>query len=108
MADDGETVLTWEEHERLLHDQHIDEDAATEEDLQYARDKIKSLNKVVHKIREIQLEEQRRLEMHKAINERSHSRMVWGSVMETGIFIIVSFVQVMFIRRWFKDPILGM
>eukprot|EP00586_Coscinodiscus_wailesii_P004442 CAMPEP_0172487296 /NCGR_PEP_ID=MMETSP1066-20121228/16335_1 /TAXON_ID=671091 /ORGANISM="Coscinodiscus wailesii, Strain CCMP2513" /LENGTH=215 /DNA_ID=CAMNT_0013253829 /DNA_START=245 /DNA_END=889 /DNA_ORIENTATION=+ len=77
MTEDGMHVMSWDEHERLLHDQHIDEDAATEDDLQYAKEKIKALNKVVHKIRDIQMEEQRRLEIHKGLNEKSHSRMVW-------------------------------
>jgi len=101
-------VTTYDEYGLLEDEKEIDEDSAKEEDLRTASNQIRTLHRILAKIRDKQDNERRRLEVHKATNEHSHSRMVLNSLMETVLFMIVTGFQVYTIRKWFSgDPLLG-
>ena len=44
-----------------------------------------------------------RLDINKAINEHTYSKMVMRSLMETFVFMIVTGIQLYLIRKWFKN-----
>jgi len=91
----------------------LEEDTAVQEgikdeDFQSTREKLKSLRRLLADIQNKQQQERHRLIVHAATNEHSHSRMVFGSLMETLLFIVVTSFQVYTIRKWFKGaPVLG-
>ncbi len=74
-----------------------------EADLLKTKNAISRMNRLLNEIREKQTNERRRLTIHKAINEHSHSRMVVGSLFETVFYIVVSGFQVYTIRKWFSN-----
>lgn len=79
-----------------------------EEDLKTTKEQISKMNRLLNEIREKQMDERRRLGVHKAVNEHSHSRMVVSSLFETVFYIVVSGFQVYTIRKWFSgNPILA-
>lgn len=79
-----------------------------EADLKTTKNSISKMNRLLNEIREKQTNERRRLTIHKAVNEHSHSRMVVGSLFETVFYIVVSGFQVYTIRKWFSgNAILG-
>jgi len=80
----------------------IDEDAADESDLDKAREHLKTMNRLLLEIKEKQANEVRRLDLHRELNNHSHSRMVLGSLFETVLFIAVTGFQVYTIRKWFQ------
>jgi len=101
-------VTTYEEFSILEDEKEIDQDAAKEEDLSAAKTQIRTLHRILANIRDKQDNERRRLEVHKATNEHSHSRMVLNSLMETVLFMVVTGFQVYTIRKWFSgNPLLG-
>lgn len=101
-------VTTYEEFSILEDEKEIDQDAAKEEDLSAAKTQIRTLHRILANIRDKQENERRRLEVHKATNEHSHSRMVLNSLMETVLFMVVTGFQVYTIRKWFSgNPLLG-
>jgi hypothetical protein len=84
------------------------EEGVKEEDLQYTKHQISTLNRLLYDIKEKQTNERHRLAVHRAVNEHSHSRMVLSSLFETIFYIVVSGFQVYTIRKWFSgSPILG-
>mmetsp|Transcript_22562 Transcript_22562/g.27840 ORF Transcript_22562/g.27840 Transcript_22562/m.27840 type:complete len:324 (-) Transcript_22562:123-1094(-) len=108
----AERVNTYDE--KVLHDVNKDIDAdeessGTEQEMGTTRNQLKVLNHLMAGIREKQRQEKRRLEVHAAINEHSHSRMVLGSLAETVLFIFVTGLQVFTVRKWFStgEPMLG-
>lgn len=101
-------VVTYHEHALREDEAEIDADAAKEEDLQTAKTQIRTLHRILGNIRDKQENERRRLEVHKATNDHSHSRMVLNSLMETVLFMVVTGFQVYTIRQWFQgSPMLG-
>jgi hypothetical protein len=50
-----------------------------------------------------QVRERRRLALQQALTDHAHSEMVFGSVVETLVFIGASAAQIFFVRRWFQN-----
>lgn len=106
-------VFTFEEKAIAEEDKLMEEDTANEEgikdeDFSATKDKLKVLRRLLAEISTKQQQERHRLIVHAATNEHSHSRMVLGSLLETILFMVVTGVQIMTIRRWFKGaPVLG-
>lgn len=106
-------VFTFEEKAVAEEDKLMEADTAVEEgikdeDFASTKDKLKSLRRLLSEIQSKQQQERHRLIVHAATNEHSHSRMVLGSLLETILFMVVTGVQIMTIRRWFKGaPVLG-
>mmetsp|Transcript_12012 Transcript_12012/g.33222 ORF Transcript_12012/g.33222 Transcript_12012/m.33222 type:complete len:320 (+) Transcript_12012:84-1043(+) len=112
ISDSGH-VFTLEEKAVEDEDKDLDEDTAakegiSDEDFQMAKDKLKTLRRLLADIQSKQTNERHRLMIHSATNEHSHSRMVLSSLLETVLFMLVTGFQVFTIRRWFKGaPVLG-
>jgi len=105
---DSKHVTTYEERAIKDEEGEIEEDAAKEEDLDTAKNQVRTLHRLLSSIMEKQESERRRLEVHKSTNEHSHSRMVLNSLMETVLFCFVTGFQVYTVRKWFQgDPLLG-
>lgn len=104
----ADRVKTYEEANLHRIGKEIDE-SELEGGIGSAKSQLKVLNHLIAGIREKQWEEKRRLEVHAAKNEHSHSRMVLGSLAETVLFIVVTGFQVFTVRKWFQggDPLLG-
>lgn len=106
-------VWTYEEKMMAEEDSIMEADTASEEgikdeDFASTKEKLKTLRRLLAEIQAKQQQERHRLIVHAATNEHSHSRMVLGSLLETMLFMVVTGVQVMTIRRWFKGaPVLG-
>mmetsp|Transcript_11547 Transcript_11547/g.15206 ORF Transcript_11547/g.15206 Transcript_11547/m.15206 type:complete len:321 (+) Transcript_11547:346-1308(+) len=106
-------VLTLEEKAVEDEEENLEADTAAEEgisdeDFKTARDKLKTLRRLLADIQSKQTMERHRLMIHSATNEHSHSRMVLASLLETVLFMLVTGFQVFTIRRWFKGaPVLG-
>jgi len=106
-------VYTYEEKALAEEDLLMEKDSASEEgikdeDFLSTKEKLKTLRRLLADIEAKQKQERHRLIVHAATNEHSHSRMVLGSLFETIIFMAVTGVQIMTIRRWFKGaPALG-
>lgn len=106
-------VYTFEEKALAEEDLLMEKDSAAEEgikdeDFLSTKEKLKTLRRLLADIEAKQKQERHRLIVHAATNEHSHSRMVLGSLFETIIFMGVTGVQIMTIRRWFKGaPALG-
>lgn len=102
-------VLTTMEHRLLfLSDQPEDEDAAKEEHLENARQKIMSTAHTIHQIQEKQRESMSKLEIHMLINDHSRSRIVMSSIIESGFLLFLTLTQAYLIRRWFEaNSLLG-
>lgn len=111
--DEDGAVLTFEEKAWLDEEKFMEQDTAVEEgikdeDFESTKDKLKTLRRLLADIQTKQLQERHRLVVHSQTNEHSHSRMVLGSLLETIVFMVVTGVQIMTIRRWFKGaPVLG-
>lgn len=111
--DDEGAVLTfeekaWLEEEKLMEQDTAAEEGIQDEDFESTKDKLKTLRRLLADIQTKQLQERHRLQVHSQTNEHSHSRMVLGSLLETIVFMVVTGVQIMTIRRWFKGaPVLG-
>jgi len=96
--------------ERELHRQNkkLENKSGDADELDDARNQVKTLNRLVKGVRQKQIEERRQLEVQAARMEHSHSKMVLGSLFETVLFILVTGFQVYTIRKWFQgDPMLG-
>lgn len=78
-----------------------------DDDFQSTKEKITTLRRLLAEISQRQQQERHRLILHDSMNKQSHSRMVKGSLMETILFIAITGVQIMTIRRWFRGPVLG-
>ena len=107
-------VLSMEEAELQQEDKLLREAVNTNssgvrnEDFDVARDKLRTLRRLLADIQTKQQHERHRLILHSATNEHSHSRMVLGSLLETLMFMAVTGYQVWTIRRWFQAaPVLG-
>jgi hypothetical protein len=97
-----------EEEDKMLEEDTAVQEGIKDEDFQSTREKLKSLRRLLADIQNKQQQERHRLIVHAATNEHSHSRMVFGSLMETLLFIVVTSFQVYTIRKWFKGaPVLG-
>eukprot|EP00522_Entomoneis_paludosa_P003763 CAMPEP_0172474358 /NCGR_PEP_ID=MMETSP1065-20121228/69319_1 /TAXON_ID=265537 /ORGANISM="Amphiprora paludosa, Strain CCMP125" /LENGTH=321 /DNA_ID=CAMNT_0013232539 /DNA_START=46 /DNA_END=1011 /DNA_ORIENTATION=+ len=97
-----------EEEEKDMEGDTAAKEGISDEDFQVARDKLKTLRRLLADIQSKQTNERHRLMIHSATNEHSHSRMVLASLLETVLFMLVTGFQVFTIRRWFKGaPVLG-
>merc|ERR1711971_932890 len=102
-------VLTHAEHMRLLLEKEEDKDAAKVEHLDVTHSKIKSLNRIVHQIKEKQKQELSKLEVHMLVTKHNTSAIKWRSLLETFFFGGMLFYQVYTVRNWFQSKsILGM
>eukprot|EP00640_Fibrocapsa_japonica_P002720 CAMPEP_0113950782 /NCGR_PEP_ID=MMETSP1339-20121228/82556_1 /TAXON_ID=94617 /ORGANISM="Fibrocapsa japonica" /LENGTH=248 /DNA_ID=CAMNT_0000958751 /DNA_START=68 /DNA_END=814 /DNA_ORIENTATION=- /assembly_acc=CAM_ASM_000762 len=63
---------------------------------------VEAIQGEIDKIYEKQERERHRLAIHTAMNQGSHSRMAMSSLVETGVFVVVSIFQIFFVRRWFE------
>jgi hypothetical protein len=112
MNKDGH-VMTYEEHAMAEEDKLMEADSAKEEgikdeDFAQTKEKLTTLRRLLADIQSKQQQERHRLIVHAATNEHSHSRMVLGSLFETILFMVVTGIQILTIRRWFKGaPQLG-
>lgn len=96
------------EEDRLMEEDTAAEEGIKDEDFASTKDKLKTLRRLLAEIQAKQSQERHRLILHAATNEHSHSRMVLGSLLETILFMAVTGVQIMTIRRWFQGaPVLG-
>lgn len=102
-----ERVHTYDEARLNALNKDVDANAHLADEVK-TKTQLKILNHLMAAIKEKQREDKRRLEVHAAINEHSHSRMVLGSLAETVLFIIVTGFQIFTIRKWFtSEPMLG-
>lgn len=107
-------VWTYEQKALAAEAKMLDEDTASEEegiqdeDFDKTRDQLRKLRRLLADIQSKQLSERRRLAVHAATNEHSHSRMVLSSLLETILFMAVTWFQIHTIRKWFSGaPVLG-
>mmetsp|Transcript_17726 Transcript_17726/g.21251 ORF Transcript_17726/g.21251 Transcript_17726/m.21251 type:complete len:299 (+) Transcript_17726:2-898(+) len=107
-------VWTYEQKALAAEAKLLDEDTASQEegiqdeDFDKTRDQLRKLRRLLSDIQSKQLSERRRLAVHAATNEHSHSRMVLSSLLETILFMAVTYFQIHTIRKWFSGaPVLG-
>lgn len=106
-------VYSYSSYEELEENVFLDEDSATEEegaindaDFDAVKGKLQHLRHLLSEIQHKQSAERRRLTIHAATNEHSHSRMVLSNLFETLLFMLVTGFQVYTIRKWFKEQVL--
>eukprot|EP00612_Vaucheria_litorea_P004631 CAMPEP_0171463236 /NCGR_PEP_ID=MMETSP0945-20130129/6975_1 /TAXON_ID=109269 /ORGANISM="Vaucheria litorea, Strain CCMP2940" /LENGTH=270 /DNA_ID=CAMNT_0011989963 /DNA_START=13 /DNA_END=825 /DNA_ORIENTATION=+ len=75
---------------------------ANEDDLNALALRLLRLRDELDKIERKQNRERRRLAVHSISQEKAKSDMVFGSIVETAIFIGTSIFQLLFISRWFR------
>lgn len=82
----------------------VDKDADSEQT--YVTDELKtslySLKKGLGRVQAQQKRDRHRLTLHSESNRASHNRLVFGSIIETIVFVCVSVFQIFFVRRWFQ------
>lgn len=69
-----------------------------------------SISRIRRGLIKIQLQQQRdrhRLAIHSEINLSSHNKVLASSFVETTCFVLVSFFQIFFVRRWFASKVNG-
>jgi len=102
----GQKVML--EDEKMMEVDTAAEEGITDEDFKAARDKLKTLRRLLADIQAKQNQERHRLAVHSQTNEHSHSRMALNSLLETILFMLVTGYQVYTLRKWFKGaPVLG-
>jgi len=102
-------VLTHSEHMLMLTEKEEDKDAAKVQHLDVTHSKIKSLNRIVHQIKEKQKQELSKLEVHMLVTQHSSMTIKWRSLLETSFFVAMMVYQVYTVRNWFHSKsILGM
>jgi len=100
--------MAMKEEDKIMDADTAEEEGIKDEDFAETKEKLKTLRRLLAEIQSKQQQERHRLIVHSATNEHSHSRMVLGSLLETILFMVVTGVQIMTIRRWFKGaPVLG-
>lgn len=96
------------QEEVLLEEDTADEEGIKDEDFEKTKEKFKTLRRLLADVQTRQEQERHRLVMHAKATEHSHSKMVLGSLFETIVYMVVTGVQIMTIRHWFKAaPMLG-
>lgn len=77
-----------------------------EADKTFIADDVKAslynLKKGLSKVQAQQKRDRHRLTLHSEANRASHNHLVFGSVVETIVFVCVSVFQIFFVRRWFQ------
>lgn len=106
-------VYSYSSYEELEENLFLDEDTAAEEkgavndaDFDAVKGKLQELRHLLSDIQHMQSAERRRLTIHAATNEHSHSRMVLSNLFETLLFMLVTGFQIYTIRKWFKEQVL--
>ena len=106
-------VLSYSESEQMRENKFLEEDSATleegaiiDEDFAVIKGEIQRLRSLLSMIQQYQSTERRRLAVHAATKEHSHSRMVLSNVIETLLFMLVTGFQIYTIRKWFKGQLL--
>ena len=74
-----------------------------EEDVARAKLSIAQIRKGLFRIQKQQEWDRHRLTLHAVTNLNAHSRVVYGSIAETVIFVLVSLFQICFVRKWFAN-----
>jgi len=99
---------SYAEEDVIMKEDTADEEGIKDEDFTKTKSMLQTLRKLQADVLAKQQEERRRLAMFTSAAEHSHSRMVLGSLLETIVFMVVTGVQIMTVRRWFKAaPMLG-
>lgn len=62
---------------------------------------LSNIRKGVNKILLQQQRDRYRLSLHSETNKISHRHVVFDSMVETAVFIVVALFQVFFVQRWF-------
>jgi hypothetical protein len=80
----------------------IDPDSVvTDQDVMLTEDKMKKLRERISELQSLMKRQRRRVAIHKEVNQHSHQRMVRASIIESLIFVLITFYQVYLIRKWF-------
>jgi hypothetical protein len=61
----------------------------------------------LRKVQKQQQQERHRQAVHAAVNEDSNNHMVFGSVVETVIFVGTACFQLIFMKKWFDGKVGG-
>lgn len=72
-----------------------------------AKESISRIRKGLTKLLVQQQKDRHRLKLHSEMNKRSHTQVLFGSVLETGCFIFAALFQIFFVRRWFSSKLSG-
>jgi hypothetical protein len=67
------------------------------------RQSIDRIHRSINNIQLTQHHDRHRQQLHSELNRNSHNGLVYGSMAETIVYILISFFQIYFVRRWFSN-----
>lgn len=69
--------------------------------MQRIKASISRIRQEINHVQLLQHHDRHRQQLHSELNRNSHNGLVYGSIAETIVYIIISVFQIFFVRRWF-------